>query len=84
LVYNSGGYDSVGTLGILDGVIDIYMPDMKYGDAEIAGELSDVENYPEINRAAVKEMHRQTGDNSPPCFTSWVSRNKEYNEFSQQ
>ncbi len=62
LVYNSGGYDSVGTLRILDGVIDIYMPDMKYGDAEIAGELSDVENYPEINRAAVKEMHRQTGD----------------------
>lgn len=62
LVYNSGGYDSVGTLRILDGVIDIYMPDMKYGDAEIAGELSDVENYPEINRAAIKEMHRQTGD----------------------
>ena len=62
LVYNSGGYDSVGTLRILDGVIDIYMPDMKYGDAEIAGELSDVENYPEVNRAAIKEMHRQTGD----------------------
>lgn len=62
LVYNSGGYDSVETLRILDGVIDIYMPDMKYDDAETARKLSLVENYPEINRAAIKEMHRQTGD----------------------
>lgn len=62
LVYNSGGYDSVETLRILDGVIDIYMPDMKYDNAETARELSGVENYPEINRAAIKEMHRQTGD----------------------
>ena len=62
LVYNSGGYDSVETLKILDGVIDIYMPDMKYGDAETASELSDIEVYPEVNRAAIKEMHRQTGD----------------------
>ena len=62
LVYNSGGYDSVETLRILDGVVDIYMPDMKYDDAEIAGKLSDIENYPEINRAAIKEMHRQIGD----------------------
>ncbi len=62
LVYNSGGYDSVETLKILDGVIDIYMPDMKYDDADTARELSDIENYPEINRAAIKEMHRQTGD----------------------
>jgi putative pyruvate formate lyase activating enzyme len=62
LVYNSGGYDSVETLRILDRVIDIYMPDMKYDDADTARELSDIENYPEINRAAIKEMHRQTGD----------------------
>jgi putative pyruvate formate lyase activating enzyme len=62
LVYNSGGYDSVETLRILDQVIDIYMPDMKYDDADTARELSDIENYPEINRAAIKEMHRQTGD----------------------
>ena len=62
LVYNSGGYDSVQTLRILDGIIDIYMPDMKYDDEGIARELSGVENYPEINRAAVKEMHRQVGD----------------------
>ena len=62
LVYNSGGYDSVGTLRILDGIVDIYMPDMKYDDEETAGELSGIESYPSINKAAVREMHRQVGD----------------------
>ena len=62
LVYNSGGYDSVETLNILDGIIDIYMPDMKYSDERVAKELSGIENYPSVNRAAVKEMHRQVGD----------------------
>ena len=62
LVYNSGGYDSVETLKILDGIVDIYMPDMKYDDERIARDLSGIENYPEVNKAAVKEMHRQTGE----------------------
>jgi len=62
LVYNSGGYDSLETLRILDGIADIYMPDMKYDDEEIARELSGIENYPEMNKAAIKEMHRQVGD----------------------
>jgi putative pyruvate formate lyase activating enzyme len=62
IVYNSGGYDSVETLRLLDGVVDIYMPDMKYADTEIGKELSGVKDYPEVNRAAVKEMHRQVGD----------------------
>ena len=62
LVYNSGGYDSVETLKILDGIVDIYMPDMKYDDAEIAKELSGIESYPAMNKAAIKEMHRQVGD----------------------
>jgi putative pyruvate formate lyase activating enzyme len=62
LVYNSGGYDSVETLRILDGIVDIYMPDMKYDDEETARELSGIESYPEVNKAAIKEMHRQTGD----------------------
>jgi len=62
LVYNSGGYDSVETLLMLDGVVDIYMPDMKYDDKHVAEELSRIENYPVINKAAVKEMHRQVGD----------------------
>lgn len=62
LVYNSGGYDCVRTLKILDGIVDIYMPDMKYANEETARELSGIENYPEVDKAAVKEMHRQTGD----------------------
>lgn len=62
LVYNCGGYDSVETLKILDGVIDIYMPDAKYWDEEIANELSHAPGYPEALRAALKEMHRQVGD----------------------
>jgi putative pyruvate formate lyase activating enzyme len=62
LVYNSGGYDSVETLELLDGIVDIYMPDMKYSDEETARELSGIENYPQVNRAAVREMHRQVGE----------------------
>jgi len=62
LVYNSGGYDSVETLSILDGIVDIYMPDMKYDDEETARELSGIESYPEMNKAAIKEMYRQVGD----------------------
>jgi putative pyruvate formate lyase activating enzyme len=62
LVYNSGGYDSVETLEILDGIIDIYMPDTKYSDEKIAEELSGINNYPAINQAALMEMHRQVGD----------------------
>jgi len=62
LVYNSGGYDSVETLRLLEGIIDIYMPDMKYSDDEIAQQYSGIENYPSVNRAAIKEMHRQVGD----------------------
>ncbi len=62
LVYNSGGYDSVEILALLDGIVDIYMPDMKYSDDKIAAELSGIENYSLINRAAVTEMYRQVGD----------------------
>ena len=62
LVYNSGGYDSLETLRILDGIVDIYMPDMKYSDEETAKELSGIENYPQVNKTAVKEMYRQVGD----------------------
>lgn len=62
LVYNSGGYDSLSILKILDGVVDIYMPDMKYSSAQIALHYSKIRQYPQINRAAVLEMHRQVGD----------------------
>jgi putative pyruvate formate lyase activating enzyme len=62
VVWNTGGYDRVETLRLLDGVVDIYMPDMKYGDEATAKRYSHVPDYPEVNRVAVKEMHRQVGD----------------------
>ncbi len=62
LVYNTGGYDSPEALALLDGVVDIYMPDMKYGDSESARRYSRVRDYWEINQAAVREMHRQVGE----------------------
>ncbi|MDH7485492.1 MAG: radical SAM protein [Anaerolineae bacterium] len=62
LVYNTGGYDSMAALRLLDGVFDIYMPDMKYADEATARKYSKVKDYPAVNQAAVKEMHRQVGD----------------------
>jgi putative pyruvate formate lyase activating enzyme len=62
LVYNTGGYDSLEMLRLLDGVVDIYMPDMKYSDAANALRYSRAKDYPAINRLAVREMHRQVGD----------------------
>lgn len=61
LVYNSGGYDSVPVLQLLEGVVDIYLPDMKYWDAETGEGFSGIADYPKRNQAAVKEMFRQTG-----------------------
>jgi putative pyruvate formate lyase activating enzyme len=62
LVYNSSGYDSVETLKLLDGIVDIYMPDFKFWDADIAAKTCDAPDYPEVARKALKEMHRQVGD----------------------
>ncbi len=62
LIYNTGGYDSPQALALLDGVVDIYMPDMKFADSATAQPLLDVTDYAEVNRAAVREMHRQVGD----------------------
>ncbi|MFZ5790797.1 MAG: radical SAM protein [Pseudomonadota bacterium] len=62
LVYNTSGYDSPEALALLDGVIDIYMPDMKYGDSELARKYSHIRDYVAVNRAALREMHRQVGD----------------------
>ncbi len=62
LVYNSGGYDSPEGLALMDGVIDIYMPDMKFADSQLAAPYLGVSDYVEINRIAVLEMHRQVGD----------------------
>jgi putative pyruvate formate lyase activating enzyme len=62
LVYNCGGYESVETLKLLDGIIDIYMPDIKYSNDEYARRFSGVTDYWEKAQFAVKEMHRQVGD----------------------
>jgi len=62
LVYNTGGYDRVETLRLLEGVVDIYMPDAKYGCDEVARALSHVVGYVEAMQASLVEMHRQVGD----------------------
>lgn len=62
LVYNTGGYDSLATLALLDGVVDIYMPDIKFGADEPGAKYSRAPRYFTVARAAVKEMHRQVGD----------------------
>lgn len=62
LVYNTGGYDKVETLQLLEGVIDIYMPDFKFWDTKIARQACDAPDYPQVAQDAIREMHRQVGD----------------------
>lgn len=62
IVYNSSGYDAVETLRLLDGVVDIYMPDFKFWSQESARRLCKAPDYPAKARAAIREMHRQVGD----------------------
>jgi putative pyruvate formate lyase activating enzyme len=61
LVYNTNGYDSVELLSLLDGIVEIYLPDMKYMDAAIAQKYSSADEYPEVAKQAIKEMYRQVG-----------------------
>jgi len=62
LVYNSGGYDAEETLQLLDGIMDIYMPDAKYSTPESGRTYSKAADYFEVNKKALLEMHRQVGD----------------------
>lgn len=62
LVWNTGGYDALPSLRLLDGIVDIYMPDMKFADGEVAERVAAARGYPRVNRLAVREMHRQVGD----------------------
>jgi len=63
LVYNTGGYDNIEVIKMLDGIVDIYLPDFKYQDGELAAKYSSgVSDYPEVAAAVIKEMHRQVGD----------------------
>ena len=61
LVYNTSAYDSLESLRLMDGVVDIYMPDFKYWDSEMARRYSRAPDYPEVARRNLKEMHRQVG-----------------------
>jgi len=62
LVYNCGGYESLEVIKILDGIIDIYMPDCKFSDDRAAQEYAHAPDYPQVVKKILKEMHRQTGD----------------------
>ena len=62
IVYNTSGYDSVEALTLLDGIVDIYLPDMRYSDEAAAAKYSIAPHYAEVNRQAVKEMYRQVGN----------------------
>ena len=62
LVYNSSGYESVEVLRLLDGVVDVWLPDAKYATDDVARRLSGFSRYVEHNRAALREMYRQVGD----------------------
>ncbi len=62
IVYNTSGYDTLASLQLLDGIVDIYMPDFKLWDAHMAQRYLKARDYPDIARQAIKEMHRQVGD----------------------
>jgi putative pyruvate formate lyase activating enzyme len=62
IIYNTNAYDSVEVLKLLDGIVDIYLPDLKYADSDAGFQYSKVRDYREHARAAIKEMHRQMGD----------------------
>jgi putative pyruvate formate lyase activating enzyme len=61
IVYNTSGYDALSSLALLDGLVDIYMPDFKFWSAASAQRYNKAKNYPEHARAALREMHRQVG-----------------------
>lgn len=59
VVYNTGGYDSVDTIKLFEGIVDVYLPDFKYMDENLALRFSGVKNYPDVAKAAIREMVRQ-------------------------
>lgn len=62
VVYNTSGYDLQEALGLLEGIIDIYMPDFKFWKEDSAGRYLHAKDYPQVARRAIREMHRQVGD----------------------
>lgn len=63
IIYNTNGYENIETLKLLEGYIDIYLPDLKYAENDLAKKYSKIENYFEIATSAIKEMYRQVGKN---------------------
>ncbi len=62
IVYNCSGYESVDVIRLLEGVVDIYMPDIKFMDGRYSGRFCNAPDYPEVVKGVLKEMHRQVGD----------------------
>ena len=62
IVYNTSAFDALSSLRLMDGLVDIYMPDFKFWHRETARRLCKAKTYPEVARAAIREMHRQVGD----------------------
>ena len=63
IIYNTNGYENVETIKLLNGYIDVYLPDLKYAENDLAKKYSKIENYFEIATSAIKEMYRQVGEN---------------------
>lgn len=76
IIYNSNGYENVESLKKLEGIIDVYLPDLKYLDDEIAKKYSKIKNYPEVAKTAIKEMERQVG---APKFDKNRKHKKRFN-----
>lgn len=84
VVYNSSGYESVETLKMLEGLVDVYLPDFKYWEAETAGRYSNAPDYPQVAKAAIAEMVRQVGK---PVFAGkkeWLAENAKKNGIGQE
>jgi len=74
IVYNSGGYDGIETIRLLDGIVDVWLPDIRYSDDEEARRLSGIEGYVAASRAAVLEMSRQVGPRNVPGADGTIRR----------
>src|SRR4030043_602630 len=72
VVYNCSGYESIEVIQLLEGVVDIYMPDAKYMDQKHSKQFSNAPDYPEVIKKVLKEMHRQVGDLMNLFYNFWV------------
>ena len=78
IIYNTNGYENIETLKLLEGYIDIYLPDLKYAENDLAKKYSKIENYFEIATSAIKEMYRQVGKNE--YDEKWHNKSRNNNQ----